>query len=614
MCGIAGILSKNIKATSAINIATDAITHRGPQGRGYFVNEEGTVALGHSRLCIIDLSEAAAQPLSYGGRYQIIYNGEIYNYIELRETLLNKGYNFHSASDTEVVVAAFAAYGRDCLQHFEGMFAFAIWDEQEQELFAARDRMGEKPFFFAYDAEKLVFGSEMKVLWAAGVERKVNNAMLYNFLTIDYTSNPYDPGETFFQDIQKLPAASFLIYSLSTHQLEIENYWQVTSDLDNAIKDTEAIDKLRFLLSGSVEKSLRSDVPVGTSLSGGLDSSAIVALCNQKTSNQYTHQCFTAVFPGFERDEYKHAASVANAFGLTMNPVEIKQDEVVELMQKAMYHQEEPSVSASMLAQYKVYEIAKQQGVTVLLDGQGADEILGGYDKYYKWYWRELYSHRNLSKSRELSFSRELGNNTGLSFSDKTASLFPQFAAALHQSKKKKDAGRHHALDKEFAQKHRHQFYYSLPPRFDLNSALYFSTFSYGLEELLKLADRNSMAQAVEVRLPFLNHKIVDFLFTLPPHFKIRKGWTKWLLRKAMEPQLPPDIVWRKDKVGFEPPQKMWMQNENVQESIMEGKKLLVNHNILVKEELNKKIQPHDAYAAENKDWKFWSASFLFRN
>lgn len=613
MCGIAGIASRNIRLISKerVQSATECLRHRGPDDEGAWINEDGTVALGHRRLSIIDPSKDAAQPMPYLNRYCIIHNGELYNYIELKEQLAKKGYQFHSQSDTEVIVAAFDAWQSDCLQQFDGMFAFAIWDEKEKRLFAARDRFGEKPFFFCHDDEQLVFASEMKSLWSLGAGKEVNRALLYNFLTIGYTCNPADPKETFYQNIYKLPAASFFTYSLTDHRLEIEKYWRVYPEL-KAISDQDAIGQFKDLFSQSIKRRLRSDVSIGTSLSGGLDSSAIVAFCDQQLADHYTHKCFTASFKGFEKDELKYAELVARKFGLEHHVEEINASETVELMHKVMRHQEEPIASASALAQFKVFQLAKQNGVTVLLDGQGADEVLAGYFKYYKWYWQELYRDKKLRKTGELKAAKELGVNESFGIENKLAALYPEFAAGILQTRKSKKAFHHPGLDREFAFLNKQDFYYTTPTGFDLNGALYYNTFVNGLEELLRLSDRNSMAHAVEVRLPFLDHSLVEFLFSLPPVFKIRNGWTKWLVRKAVEAKLPQEIVWRKDKVGFEPPQKKWMEKSVVKDAIIEAKNKLVQHHILHSSALSKKIKPHNAYAADGWDWKYWSASFLF--
>ena len=391
----------------------------------------------------------------------------------------------------------------------------------------------------------------------------------------------------------------------------VEKYWQLDVTESPTLTDAEAIDQFRHLLSQSVQKRLRSDVPIGTSLSGGLDSSSIVALCTRQAAEHYTHQCFTAVFPGFEKDEQVQAAQVAQQFGLKSTTVTVTEHDLLKEMDALMYHQEEPVISASALAQYKVYQSARQAGVTVLLDGQGADEILGGYHKYYKWYWQQLYRQKSLHKSGELQAARRLNVQEPFTLKNKLAALFPDFAAAMLQSSKSKKASQLSYLHPDFAFTQKRNLYYSLPATPDLNGALYYNTFVYGLEELLRMADRNSMAHAVEVRLPFLNHQLIEFVFSLPPHFKIRQGWTKWLLRQSMQGVLPHNIVWRKDKVGFEPPQQQWMLNQQVQEKIYEGKKALVQQHILSPKSLQS-YKATTAHAADNFDWRFWSASFLF--
>jgi asparagine synthase (glutamine-hydrolysing) len=613
MCGIAGIISTIPRTENNLRLrkGVQCLQHRGPEGEGFYQNREGTVHLGHRRLCIIDLSEQAAQPFCYHNRYRLVHNGEIYNYIELREELKKKGFVFQTASDTEVVVAAYAAYGKDCVQHFDGAFAFAIWDEAEQTLFAARDRLGEKPFYFFYDDSRLVFASELKALWEMSVLREVNSSMLYNFISYNYTTNPADPFETFYRQVQKLPAAYTLNYHLPTQTLSTEQYWQVYVEEKKNFTEEAAIETFLDLLHTSIKRRLRSDVPIGTSLSGGLDSASIVALCQKAGGGNYTHKCFTGVFDGFAKDESRHAAEVAKTFGLQQFTTTIKSEEVIALMQVVMAQQDEPIASGSPLIQYRVYQLAKQHSVTVLLDGQGADEILGGYHKYYPWYWQELYQRRQLSASGELSAARRLGVTAPFSAAQKLAALFPHLAASLWQSKKAKTAFQHPDWNRDWAFAHKQSSYYSLPATPDLNGALYFSTFVQGLEELLRLADNNSMAHGLEVRLPFLSHELVAFLFTLPAHFKIREGWTKWILRKAVAPILPSSVVWRKDKVGFEPPQRQWMEQPAVQQAIQEAKELLVQNNILDASVLRKKNQPHDAHAADNRLWKYWSVSML---
>ncbi|MDQ3277853.1 MAG: asparagine synthase (glutamine-hydrolyzing) [Bacteroidota bacterium] len=613
MCGIAGILSGNPAHTEEHRIkkATAVLQHRGPEQEACYRNSAGTVTLGHRRLCILDLTDAAAQPMTYAGRYHLVYNGELYNFLELRKELEAKGCRFQSRSDSEVLIAAYATWGRDCLQQFDGAFAFAIWDEKEETLFAARDRFGEKPFYFFRD-ERFGFASELKALWQMDMPKAVNMAMLYNFLTLGYTTNPADPFETFYSNIYKLPAAHSLTYHLPTNELTTERYWQTYVNVDKNISEAEATEKFAALFRDSIRKKLRSDVAIGTSLSGGLDSSSIVAFCADEKAAQYTHTCFTASFAGFEKDETAQASMVATTFGLHHYTTTVAERDVAGLMQTVATYQEEPFSSASVLAQYKVFEAAKQRGITVMLDGQGADEILAGYHKYYKWWWQELYRQKKLGRSGELKAAQGLGVHENFSVKNKLAALLPEFSAALLQSQKAKEAFQHPDLQRDFAFANKQNLYYATPTTFDLNGALFYNTFVNGLEELLRLADRNSMAHSVEVRLPFLQHDLVEFLFTLPPHFKIRQGWTKWLLRKSVEAKLPNEIVWRKGKVGYEPPQRVWMQNKQVQEAVTEGKKKLVQEGILAASVLAKPVVAKDAHAGKSYDWRYWSASLMW--
>jgi asparagine synthase (glutamine-hydrolysing) len=615
MCGIAGIIHSSsserkddngLLLKKNIQQMTDALAHRGPDGEGYWLNEKGSTALGHRRLSIIDLSDAGSQPMHYLNRYSIIHNGEIYNYIELRDELQKNGYSFQSKTDTEVIAAAYDHWQDECVEYFDGMFAFAIWDNEDEVLFAARDRFGEKPFFYHYSNSKFTFASEMKAIWATGIERTPNLKLLFNFITIGYTDNPDKPEETFYENILKLPPAHRLNFYAHQNELSIDRYWEVdTENINDKISDTDAVEKFNHLLQASVKKRLRSDVTIGTSLSGGLDSSSIVSLINPLSS-------FTAVFPGFERDEYKYAKSIAEKFNLQHYTTEVREQNLINDFEKLCYHQEEPFGSASILAQYKVYELAKQHDIKVLLDGQGADEILAGYPKYYKWYWQELFRKLKLVRSGELKSAHRLGVNEKFGFKNAIAAWFPDFASIVLERQYLLNALRQPDLSKEFVKLQSKEAYYTTPAHYNLNGVLHFNTFTHGLEELLRYADRNSMAHGREVRLPFLSHELVEFLFTLPSKFKIRKGRTKWLLRESMKEKLPDEIVWRTDKVGFEPPQKKWMQHSAVQQMIQDAKSKLAEEKILKPAVLDKKIQPHDAHAAESFDWRYLSAASLF--
>ncbi|HUP11820.1 MAG TPA: asparagine synthase (glutamine-hydrolyzing), partial [Niastella sp.] len=290
MCGIAGIITSQADVLSVHNLRkmTGALAHLGPDGAAHWINNSSTTGFGHRRLAIIDLSPTGAQPMHYLNRYTIIHNGEIYNYLEIKETLLKKGYAFSSTSDTEVIMAAYDCYKTDCLQYFDGMFALAIWDEQEQTLFAARDRFGEKPFYYYFDGEQFVFASEMKALWAIGIDKQCNEKMYFNYFTLGYTQNPANGEETFYNNINKLPARSFILYYFPDRRITRSLYWNIDVDyVDESITAQQATGQFNQLFHQSVQRRLRSDVPIGTSLSGGLDSTCVLASIQAMAPRQY---------------------------------------------------------------------------------------------------------------------------------------------------------------------------------------------------------------------------------------------------------------------------------------------------------------------------------------
>ena len=613
MCGIAGILSadaakitpQRLKAMSA------AIAHRGPDGEGLWTSGSGLAGLANRRLSIIDLSAAGAQPMHYLDRYTIIHNGELYNYLELRGFLQTKGYTFSSQTDTEVIVAAYDHFGTDCLQRFDGMFAFAIWDDTTQTIFIARDRFGEKPLFFYRQAGEFLFASEMKALWAAGVQRESNPRMIFNFLTIGYTQNPGNGSETFFQNISKLPARSFLTYQPATDRLEMAVYWDIEAGESRIITEESAIEQFSELLRASVHRRLRSDVRVGTSLSGGLDSSSVVAMILRETRAPADLPTFSALFPGFEKDESDYIRLLTQRFSIPNFPTTPTAADLIRDFERLVHHQEEPFLSSSIYAQYNVYGVAARHSVKVLLDGQGADELLAGYHKYYNWYWLELYRTDKKAFTREIAAARESGIGDSWTWKNRLAAHLPVYAGIYQKRKRASQQRRSGDLARDFVREHGIS-YYELPHIDKLRGILYYNTFMNGMEELLRYADRNSMAHGVEIRLPFLDHQLVEFVFSLPSHYKIREGWTKWLLRRSMKDELPAEIVNRRDKTGFEPPQSVWMQDPKLQEYMHEARRSLINAGILSPAVLDKKIQPQEVHAAENHDWRYLVTAACF--
>lgn len=607
MCGIAGIISnhQHNNAAERLQKMTRALAHRGPDGDGHWL-QNGT-ALGHRRLAIIDTSTTAAQPMHYANRYTIVHNGEIYNYLELRKILQQKGYRFTSQSDTEVILAAYDCWQQDCLQQFDGMFAFAIWDAQEQRLFAARDRFGEKPFhYYIESGRELLFASEIKALWAAGAPRQRSDTMLLNFLTLGFVQSPTDKAQTFFKDIYSLPPACYLRYKPATSDLSIQSYWVLSKKEAQPIGASEEITTTFLsLLQQSVHRRLRSDVAVGTSLSGGIDSSAIAALVSKEA---HQIKSFSAVFPGFEKDESANIELTSGLLHIPNYQTTPDSSGLIAHFEKLCQHQEQPFGSSSIFAQYQVFELAAAQGVTVLLDGQGADEILAGYTRYLHWYLQQLW--RQDRKAFTEAKKALQSNNITFSWSKANllAALFPDWAAKQLARRARKQQRQPDIAPDFFAHSYQPQSIIK-PTVKSLNDILHFDTVQMGLEELLRYADRNSMAHGQEVRLPFLSHQLVEWVFSLPPEYKIQKGFTKWVLRKAMDGLLPAPIIWQTKKTGFEPPQQQWMQSAGMQQLVQEAKVKLVQEGILHAQVLQKQVQPKAAHEANNFDWRYLTAA-----
>ncbi|MEM3067742.1 MAG: asparagine synthase (glutamine-hydrolyzing) [Thermoplasmata archaeon] len=545
MCGVAGIIrfDKQKVTQNCLKKMTDSILHRGPDGEGFWINEGENIGLGHRRLAIIDLSDSAAQPMVCKKTGNVIvFNGEIYNYIELKNELKLKGYSFYTNSDTEVLLALYDYKKEDCLADLNGMFAFAIWNKSEQKLFCARDRFGEKPFYYYFDNNVFVFGSEMKALWSYGIKKEINQDVLINFVkngVIKYTN-----GVGLYKYIKSLPPSSYLTIDFNQRKILIKNYYSVNDkNINNKINFDEACSIFLNYLTNSVKIRLRSDVQVGSSLSGGLDSSSIVAIIQLLKSNDKSHS-FSARFKNFVKDEGPYIERVTRQYpSLVAHYVWPDENMMLDEMKKLVYHQEEPFASSSIYAQWCVMKLAKEHGVTVLLDGQGADEILGGYLSCIKIYLYELIFKNYFMYKKELKLYNSnqppYAQIPSYEDSESLRMKLGRWKIMLTQDRKK------------------------VP--YSFNGYLkQITTSEEDLQTLLRYADRNSMAFSREIRLPFLDHKLVDFTFTLPTNFKFKIGFSKYILRKVISSYLPPEVVWRPEKVGYEPPQEHWLNKTEI--------------------------------------------------
>lgn len=602
MCGISGILnfSNSSLDLNQIKAMTDAIAHRGPDGEGHWINPNQSVALGHRRLAIIDLSEDGKQPMHYLNRYTITFNGEIYNYLELKLELEQAGYSFKSASDTEVLLALFDQKKEKCLDFLDGMFAFAIWDEKEQKLFCARDRFGEKPFYFSYHDSMLYFGSEIKVFWAVNLTKKPNKQRIFDYLAFDRIEGINTPTTTFFENIHQLaPAHYFVLEKSSLYADPIQKkYW----DIDLSKKATLSFEQAQFrfkeLFIESISRRLRSDVPVGSSLSGGLDSSSIVCLINEIKKEDITQHTFSARFPNFKKDEGEFIDQINTKVNSSVHQVECTTDSLMPIIQTLFKFQDEPFGSSSIAAQYEVMKLAKQENITVLLDGQGADEYLAGYTSFYLNYLAELRKKDKKAFNQFLidykaHFGQELHPGRTF-FIDASYPKLRDFIRRIRNIGVKPSYLKQ--FNAEFLGKVK-TAKYSSGFKNNLNESLYAATTQTSLQTLLRYADRNSMANSREVRLPFLSHELVEFVFSLPADFKIHELWTKAILRYSLADILPKEICWRKEKVGFEPPNYKAVDEKELENALQ----------ILTQ---NKIIDP--SQILDSKKWEYVQIAHLY--
>jgi asparagine synthase (glutamine-hydrolysing) len=524
----------------------ETMVKRGPDGHGIWLGREAGLAA--TRLAIIDLHERSNQPMSFG-QLQLAFNGEIYNYRELREELIGRGHAFATEGDAEVLLHAWAEWGEGALDRFNGMFAFAIWDDGERALTMASDPFAEKPLYYARDGERLVFASEVKALsLEPGLRADADEEALAAFVARGLMPLP---PKTFFRGVERLPPAHVLRWQ--DGRISTRRYWHPQPvEVPRAYDD--AVAELRGLLKDSIRLRLRSDVPVGTSLSGGIDSSTVVMLSSE-LAGDHTRHAFTARFPGYERDEWAYASEVAQrAKVVEHHAVEPTAEGAAADLEQLVLDQEEPVGSLSIYAQWCVMKAAREAGVIVLLDGQGGDELFGGYPISAGFAVRADGVAPTL---RELTAGRSRAATVGRSLA---ADLLPGPARQAYWRRN----GSPYASDASVTaaagidRRSTEPWISSADP---LRRELLTQSFETSLPELLRYADRSSMAQSRELRLPFLDRRIAELAFSLPAAFLYRSGTSKRILRDVGRGLVPESVLRRNDKVGYEPPQRRWLQS-----------------------------------------------------
>ncbi|MBS7007119.1 asparagine synthase (glutamine-hydrolyzing) [Anaerostipes sp.] len=548
MCGICGYLAKDeaLQEELLLHKMGKAILHRGPNDVGYF--EEKPIGLCHRRLSILDLSSKGHQPMEYNTRYVLVFNGEIYNYLELRQELKEKGYSFDTNTDTEVILASYDCWGTKCLERFNGMWSFSLWDKQRKQLFCARDRFGVKPFYYNINKERFLFASEIKALLCdSNIERIANAPIVFDYLTqglVEHTN------ETFFEGIYKLPAGYFMIVD-SELNIHKECYYDITfSDETDGKLNVRDQNQCREILEDSVRLRLRADVPVGSCLSGGLDSSSIVCCMDEllkKEPRKTEQHTFSFCTEDKRIDERKYMEEVSKATDTIPHQVFADEEDLKCELEDLIYFQDEPFSSTGMYASYCVYREASKNGITVLLDGQGADEILCGYRKARIYYIKKLIKEKRIfSALAELlgAFSQIKGTMFLKNDLYKIKKILSKREVKINSD----------YLNKNFVKVEK-GYDYSRQNDFQHNDV-----FVSSLPALLRYADRNSMAFSIESRLPFLDYRFVEFCASLPIGKKIHHGWSKYIMRNSL--QMPDLIKKRKDKIGFATPEDSWLKNE----------------------------------------------------
>lgn len=558
MCGIAGLIGERPVNRDAVAAMTALQAHRGPDDDGLWAAQDGRVVLGHRRLAVIDPTPAGHQPmLCAEGRLALVFNGEIYNYLEIAARLENEGVVLRSRGDTEVLLAAFRHWGPKALESLNGMFAFAVWDSATRTLFCARDRFGEKPLLYARGNGFFAFASEYKALLALReLPVEIDRVRLARFLHRPSVGLD-DAADTMFAGIRQLLPGEMLRLDARTMRVETARYWTATPDADaGRLSDADAAVRFRELLTDSVRLRMRSDVPQGSCLSGGLDSSSIVCLARRLIGNDPPYHVFIGRFPDTRADEGAHAHIVAEATGATAHQVTPMPEGFVAELPAFAWHNELPVGSASQYAQWCVFRLARQNGVTVLLDGQGADEMLGGYEQFFRPYLAE----RRAAGADVTAEARAIAERYPLALAGRREALSRALPAGLRRALARL-AGRGSdacfGMTRDMARAVR-----AAEPGADdrLADALRRETFVEHLPVLLRYGDRNSMAHSREVRLPFCDHRLAEFALGLPARAHLGEAQTKRLLREAMRGILPEAIRTRWNKQGFVPPQALWLE------------------------------------------------------
>jgi asparagine synthase (glutamine-hydrolysing) len=569
MCGICGKVEFDRGASvsgALIRAMLDTIRHRGPDDQGVYLSPQ--VGLGHARLSIIDLSRGH-QPLgNENGTVWIVFNGEIYNYHELRNQLLAKGHVFKTQTDTEVIVHLYEEFGPQCLEKLRGMFAFALWDENQKSLFLARDRVGIKPLYYSLNRNNIVFASEIKAILAdPSINRELAPEIIDRFLTFLYL-----PGEeTLFQGIGKLAPGHYLL--LKDGKAEIRQYWDIQFYKPSerpSLRDAE--DELSNLVAEAVEMHMIADVPVGVLLSGGVDSTAVLSCAAERTDKEIS--TFTVGFSDSGiADERPYARLAAEAYGTKHYDMTISASDFADFLPKYVWHMEEPVCEPPAVALYYVSKLARKY-VKVLLSGEGGDEAFAGYDNYRSLVWlerlKQVWPAANRPASQGLSRANSWFHSARLAkYAPLVNATFPDYYYSRTSTPYRYSGngiGELYSgdfvklIDREHTIEPVRKLFSVVKDQAVLDQMLYIDTKTWLADDLLVKADKMTMANSLELRVPLLDHRLLEFAAALPPHYKLNGFALKYIWKKAMSKRVP-DRILKRRKAGFPVPYESWLRN-----------------------------------------------------
>lgn len=598
MCGFIGAVTPFLLAEEKINAALNSIHHRGPDHGGFIQEKlrDSNVLLGHTRLSIIDLSDAGSQPFnSECGRYSLVYNGEIYNYKELKQELQQHGINFSTQTDTEVLFKGFIHWGEHILSRLIGMFAFVLLDRESNTLTLVRDAFGIKPFFYSIENESIYFASEVTpILRLKSSQAKPDLQRAYDYLV----HGDYDSTEnSFFEGINHLKPAHYLIYNLQDKHIERTVAWwkpDITTRTDMSFED--AAKSLRTLFLESVKLHLRSDVPLGVALSGGIDSSAVVSAVRY-LEPELRLNTFSYIASDKSISEEYWVDTLNKVMHATPHKVVANENEMQKELQAMVLSQGEPFGSTSIYAQYRVFKLAKEHGIKVTLDGQGADELLAGYSGYPGHRLLSILESKGLLAAHRYAkkWSKSPGRSYIMAWKYLARILLSDYLYAVIRKKMGRDFAPSwlnigYLQERGVAFNEQRALLKRQNKGNRVKEALASALMNRGLPSLLRHGDRNSMANSIESRVPFLTIPIAEFLLSLPEHYLISEdGVTKHIFREAMRGIVPDSHLDRKDKIGFTTPESIWLMNmsEKIQEWVEQAPEIVFMDKKVLSRELN---------------------------